>query len=180
MMDFTYSDASPPLARKAWPGRWSTPCVGMLVLLAVRPAYSDNVVSGIVAAFEHVANIYLTLLVFNVVSWFIEAGILRYYLRLGYWKLFGLSALVNVVSTALGLEFWPLVFGQEGWKTAIALGLLDKLAALFLRSFVITIAEEALILVLALRRRVRAIVIAVVVANLLTYVLAAIIMFFVR
>ena len=152
----------------------------MLVLLAAIPAYSDNVASAIGAAFDHYANIYLTLLVFNVVSWFIEAAILNHYLRLGYWKLFGLSALVNVVSTALGLEFWPLVFRGEGWKAAIVMGSLDRLAVLFLRSFVLTVAEEALILALALRRRVRAIILAVVLANLVTYALAAIIMFIVR
>ncbi len=164
----------------ARPRRWSTALVAMLLVLAVAPAYADNVVSGLAVAFEHVANIYLTLLVFNVVSWFIEAWILNRYLRLGYWKLFGLSALVNIVSTALGLRLWPSVLGREGWKTAMVFGDLRMLGVLFLRSFVLTVAEEGLILMAILRRRVRAIVIGVVVANLVTYVLAAIIMLIVR
>jgi hypothetical protein len=172
--------ASELSAGGARPRRGSTALVAMLMVLAVAPAYADNVVAGLAAAFEHVANIYLTLAVFNVVSWFIEAWILNRYLRLGYWKLFGLSALVNIVSTALGLRFWPSVFGREGWKTAIVFGDWRMLGALFLRSFVLTVAEEGLILMAILRRRVRAIVIGVVVANLVTYVLAAIIMLFVR
>ena len=180
MMESTCSEASRPVTRKPWPRRWSPPCVAMLVVLAVTPAYADDFFAGLSAALEHVANIYLTLLVFNVVSWFIEAGILNHYLRVGYWKLFGLSALVNIASTVLGLWFWPWVFGREGWKTAIVYGDWGTLGVLFLRSFVLTVAEEGLILVLALRRRVRAIVIGVVVANVVTYVLAAIIMLCVR
>jgi hypothetical protein len=171
--------ASGPPIGKARPRRWLMALVGMLMLAAVAPAHADDFFAGLGAALDHVANIYLTLLVFNVVSWFIEAWILNRYLRVGYWKLFGLSALVNIVSTALGFFHWKLLLGFEGWKTAIVYGDWGRVGILFLRSFVITVAEEGLILMAIVRGRARAVWRGVLAANLVTYVLAAIIMLFV-
>jgi hypothetical protein len=180
MSGFLRYHTSGLLTGRARRRRWLMALVGMLTLAAVAPAHADNVVNGIAAAFDHVANIYLTLLVFNVVSWFIEAWILNRYLRLGYWKLFGLSALVNIVSTALGFFHWKLLLGFEGWKTAIVYGDWSRVGILFLRSFVITVAEEGLLLMVIVRGRARAVWRGVLAANLVTYVLAFVIMLIIR
>ena len=105
----------------------------------------------------------------------IEALGLNYYLKLGLWPCLGCALPANLLSAIIGL-IWYYAGNEEGWKTAVAIGELASIAPLFLRSFLVTLVGEGLLLVLILRkyRDVRTILKAVLLANALSYLLSAV------
>jgi hypothetical protein len=146
--------------------------VAVLVLLAV-PAFAD----GVAAEFD----IYATVVIpFIIATWFIEAAVLNYILKLGYRRCFSYSLIANLASFFLGL-IWVGVLGEAGWKEALIHGEVGRARLLLLRSFVVTVAEEGLIILLLVgkQRDNKATLAAVPAANALTYAIGAPLLYYV-
>jgi hypothetical protein len=135
-------------------------CTGFVALLALLPtaAFADDMIAGnlggalamafALAAVPAVAAV----AAFTVVVCLLEASLMDRFLKLGYRRCFWYAVVANLVSMGLGL-IWYQAGGQVGWKTAMIQGEFGMVAWLLLRSFVITIAEEAVVVALLLRKR---------------------------
>ena len=110
-------------------------------------------------------------------TWLVEAAILNAFLRRGYWNCFGYAAAANIVSTVVG-AVWFFVATQEGtatakgWKMAFVDATYAKVAVLMLRSYIVTVAEETVVVALVARLRdIRIPLKAVAAANAVSYAL---------
>jgi hypothetical protein len=112
----------------------------------------------------------------------VEAWVLNRFLQVGYKKTLGYSALINLASwgVSLGWEALARVLGgaSGGWKTALARGEFSGLAFLFVRSLVVAIVIEGVVLLLMLGRKFEAkkIIGAVAAANGASYVVNLLVM----
>lgn len=135
------------------------------LLLTTAPA-SANDMGGAVGLFFSLAAFF----VYSVLTWPIEGAILSRFLKVGFWRCLGCAIVANVVSTGLGLV-WMEIWGRGGWKVALWNHDYDAFALLLVRSFLITLVEEGIILSLLLRKRrdTRMILKAATWANAITY-----------
>ena len=141
----------------------------LTTLLAGSAALADDMflASG---AFEALGRMAFLFVVWIVVTPFVEAWILTAFLKLGYPRALAYAILANLVSALLGL-LWAGLFQEPGWKTA----LLDRqwavLPRMLLRSYVVTTAEEGMVVALLIRntKNIGTVFTAVVVANLVSY-----------
>jgi hypothetical protein len=106
--------------------------------------------------------------------WAVEAAILKFLAPLGYWKWFMYSTVANIVSTAISL-LWYFRGEQQGWKTALLTG--SPLLILFLRSYLVTVAEETVVIALLIgsRSTFRRTLGWVAAANALTYLIGLVV-----
>ncbi len=178
--------------RGLWLGLGFTVGLCGLFALTAAPAQADGI-AGEMASFAVKAIPLLLALI--VATWFLEAAILNRFLQRRYWRMFAIAVLINIVSTELGLRFWPHIFratlpgtGEQipsgfafGWKWASLLAFEEHrygpLAVLFLRSFLITVVEETLLVMLLLRKQFAKIAVATVAANSASYILALLVMY---
>jgi len=89
---------------------------------------------------------------FTVAVCLLEASLMDRFLKLGYRRCFGYAVVANLVSMGLGL-IWYEAGGRVGWKTALIQGEFGMVAWLLLRSFIITLAEETVVVMLLLRKQ---------------------------
>lgn len=150
--------------------RWlvATSAAVALVSLIVGPAHADAIAAGLAAGFaEGVALFFLVVLgpilipFYAAVIAFIEAYGLNVVLNLGYRRCFKYAFLANIVSTSVGFLWYTAVWlaGGEatGWKTSIRAywagdAGVGVFILLFVRSLVVSVAAETLVLFLGLRR----------------------------
>ncbi|MCX6377523.1 MAG: hypothetical protein NTU88_16060 [Armatimonadetes bacterium] len=116
---------------------------------------------------------------YAISTFIIEGIILQMLLQRGWGRSFALATVANIVSATIGL-MWYLAQGVSpgGWKEALAMGSHDRLALLFARSYLITVAEETVVIGLMLGKSVqfKTTFKAVVITNLISYVLTAFLM----
>ena len=112
----------------------------------------------------------------------VEAGILKLFFKIGYVKCLGYAAVANFVSAGIGF-LWQLYPGGiwhlgEGWKAAIAQHETGRLTILLVRSFLVTVAEETVVILLLARKwaGVGLVLKAVAVANVVSYAASAALM----
>ena len=149
------------------------------VLLAAAPALADDMflASGFGDAFVALAVIGLLIFIgWIVATIFVEALILNVFLKLGYLRCLGYSFLANAVSALLGL-LWAGLFQEGGWKLALLSGAWGPFARLLIRSYVVTTAEEGMVVALLVRNRrsIGTVFTAVSIANLVSYALFVVI-----
>jgi hypothetical protein len=111
----------------------------------------------------------------------VEAGVVNRLLEIGYGKAFELTLLANFVSTLFGLVC-RFAVGEMGWKSAVAEGRYERVLVLLLRSFLVTLALEAFVLLGSLGREQdpRQTLKATVAANGVSYLLIAALMVLLR
>jgi hypothetical protein len=149
---------------------WVGAAAGLFVLAAAPARANDmsfeaiGLALGFLAAFP----------IYSVATWLIEAGVLNAFFRVGYWECVWYAAAANVVSTGVGL-LWLSASGGKGWKMALASGQLDRLALLLVRSFLVTVAIETMVVMLMVRKWMdaRTALKAVATANGVSYALTA-------
>jgi len=114
---------------------------------------------------------------YTIVISFIEAAVLSAVLKSRYWSCFKWVLAANVVSTVLGV-MWFFVLGEGGWKMALTAGNMRLFWGLIARSFVVTVAEETLVVALIVRQRfgIGQVLKALAAANVVTYVLTALLL----
>ena len=102
----------------------------------------------------------------------VEAWVLASYLRCGFWPGLAYSLLMNLASGGVGAAWWFLG-GQVGWKTAVVHHQWVLAGAHVVRSFLVTLAIEALVLLGLLRREpdTKRVLKAAALANAISYVL---------
>jgi hypothetical protein len=102
----------------------------------------------------------------------LEAWVLSWVLRCGFWAGLAYSMLANFASGGVGAVWW-LLGGQVGWKTAVIQHHWALAAAHVVRSFLVTLAIESLVLIGVLRREpdTKRVLKAVALANAVSYVL---------
>ena len=103
----------------------------------------------------------------------VEAKILNLFLKTGFWRCLGYSTPANVASGVVGW-LWRMAAGTGGWKLAVVHHEWNTLAVLFVRSYLVAVAVEGLIVVLMVGKRADAktVIKAVAWANAASYVLA--------
>jgi len=108
-----------------------------------------------------------------------EAGILKLFFKVGYLRCLGYAALANFVSAAIGF-LWMLFPAPQaphaGWKTALLFHQHTSiLTVLLVRSFLVTVAEETVVILLLARKwaGVGLVLKAVATANVISYALSA-------
>ena len=107
--------------------------------------------------------------------WLIEAAILNVFLKRGYWRCLGYAAVANIVSTGIAL-LWYGHWGQNtGWKTSWLEGPPGRVVPLFVRSYLVTVAEESVVVLLMLGKlgNVKTALKSVAAANAVSYALTA-------
>lgn len=154
-----------------------------LLAAAVGPAYANDLGlfrtdprEGLVGTIGSVA--------YSPVVWLIEAAVLNAFIRRGYWWCLLCASVANIASTLVSLVwYWSnLVIsghifgpseGGEGWKTAWVYGHWNQFAPLLVRSYLVTVIVEAVVVVLMTLKRTNVLVSvkAVVAMNGLTYAL---------
>ena len=141
------------------------PFLGFVALLILLPtaAFADDMIMGnlggalaamggpvfgAAAALAAVAGV----VAFTAVVCLLEASLMDRFLKFGYRRCFWYAVVANLVSMGLG-AIWYYAGGQVGWKTALIQGEFGMVAWLLLRSFTITVAEEAVVVMLLVRRQ---------------------------
>jgi hypothetical protein len=131
--------------------------VAALLLLLPAAAFADDMIMGNlggalllmgVAALVAAAGV----AGFTAAVCFLEASLMDRFLKLGYRRCFWYAVVANLVSMGLGL-IWYHAGGGVGWKTALIHGEFGIVAWLLLRSFIITLAEETVVVMLLLRKQ---------------------------
>jgi len=159
-------------------------CAALLVLLPAA-AQADDMIGGnleslgealLMAAVAAVAAV----LAFTAVACLLEGYVMNLFLKLGYRRCFWYAVVANLVSMGLGL-IWYYAGGEVGWKTALVHGEFGRVALLMARSFVITLAEETVVVVLLVRKQrdFQATLKAMIAANAASYAILGVILAFV-
>ena len=155
-------------AKTAWPSS-SAPrrpfrvrlLLAFATLLALLPAVAraDDMImgnlDGLVLAVNQAVSVYLAVAAvvgFSAITFFLEGYIMNLFLKLGYRRCFWYAVVANLVSMGLGL-IWYYGGEQVGWKTAMIHGEFARVGLLLARSFVITVAEEMVVVVLLVRKQ---------------------------
>jgi hypothetical protein len=128
-----------------------------LVGLAAVLARADDMIAGNLGAMFVLlgATAVVTvsaLLAFTGATCLLEAYIMNLFLKLGFRWCLWCAVIANLTSIGLGL-IWYFAGGQVGWKTALIHGETGRVMLLLARSFVITIAEETVVVALMLRKQ---------------------------
>lgn len=143
----------------------------LAALLAVSPASADDMMmaSGVLEAMGWAFIIWIG------ATLFIEAWILNAFLKLGYRRALAYSVLANLASALLSL-LWAGLFQESGWKIALLSHEWGILLRLLVRSYVVTMAEEGMVVALLMRNRrsIGTVFTAVALANLASYALIAV------
>ena len=152
--------------------------VGVFVLSAIiaAPAFADEIISfqawklgiGLMVAFPF----------YFITVCLIEACVLVFFLDDDFHTCFWYCVAANAVSTIMGFV-WDCVFGTGGWKIAMASRKAEFPVLLFTRSYVLTVAEETLIIGLVTRyqRSWRNLLKAVATMNVMSYIFIGLDMF---
>lgn len=109
-----------------------------------------------------------------IATFIIEGIILQMLLKQGWGRSFGFAIVANIVSAGIGLMWYVAQGGYPGgWKTAFAMREYDRVAFLFLRSYLITVAEETVVIGLTLGKSLpfKTTFKAVAIMNLISYAL---------
>ena len=103
----------------------------------------------------------------------VEAKILNLFLKVGFGRCLGYSTLANVASGVVGL-LWRMAGQTGGWKLAVVHHQWNTLGVLFVRSYLVAVAVEGLIVLLMLRKQAdeKTAIKAVAWANAASYVLS--------
>ena len=117
-------------------------CVFVLSAIIATPAFADEII-GFQAWRIGTAFILAFPFYFIIVS-LIEACVLVFCLDEDFHTCFWYCLAANAVSTVMGFV-WEEVFGAGGWKTAMASHRAEFPVLLFARSYVLTVAEETLV-----------------------------------
>jgi len=122
---------------------------------------------------------------YNPISWIvytvfvtlIEAVAVSLILRIRYSQSLTYLLLANGVSAALAALMY-FAGGGEGWKTAIVLEHWGSVTALFIRSYLVTVAEETVVLawILGKRYTFTKVITAVAVGNASSYLITGVFM----
>ncbi len=154
-------------------------CALVLMLVAAAPASANDMGGpaawGLAILWFVIFPVMLPLYVLFVCA--IEAAVLSAVLRSRYWSCFKWLLAANVVSTVLGVV-WFFVLGEGGWKMALTAGNMRLFCGLIARSFVVTVAEETLVVALIVRQRfaIGQVLKAVAAANAVSCVLTALLL----
>jgi hypothetical protein len=129
----------------------------VLLVLLPAAARADDMIAGNLGGLLVLFGVAIVVSVgavvgFTAVTCFLEGYIMNLFLKLGYRRCFWYAVVANLVSMGLGL-IWYYAGGQTGWKTALRHGEFGAVALLLARSFIITIAEETVVVVLLLRKQ---------------------------
>jgi len=102
----------------------------------------------------------------------IEAKILNLFLKAGFRRCLGYSTVANVCSGVVGL-LWSLAARPGGWKVAVLTHEWNRLGVLFVRSYLVAVAVEGLIVLLMAGKQAdpKTVLKAVAWANAASYVL---------
>jgi len=128
-----------------------------LLVLLPAAAHADDMImgnlGGMLVLFGLAAVAAVAAVVgFTAAACFVEGYIMNLFLKLGYRRCFWYAVAANLVSMGLGL-IWYYAGGRVGWKTALIHGEFGRVALLLARSFVITVAEETMVVVLLVRKQ---------------------------
>jgi hypothetical protein len=143
-----------------------------LLLLAAAAARANDIsweAANRVAGYA----VFAFLAAYSPAVWLVEAAILNIFLERGYWRCLGYAAVANIVSTGIAL-LWYYNWGQEtGWKMSLVDGPPGRTGALFVRSYLVTVAEETVVVLLMLGKlgNVRTALKSVAAANAVSYAL---------
>lgn len=144
-------------------------------LLCITPARANDINFG--AGLTAWGEVMTSVIIAYAVSTFIIEGILlNMLLKQGWGRSFALATVANIVSATIGLMWYVAQGGfPGGWKEAFAMGSHNRLALLFVRSYLITVAEETVVVGLMLGKSVqfKTTFKAVAITNLISYVLTA-------
>ena len=133
--------------------------LGLIALLVLLPtaAFADDMIMGnlggallLMGAAALAAGAGVA--AFTAAVCLLEASLMDRFLKLGYRRCFWYAVVANLVSMGLGM-IWYQAGGRVGWKTALIHGEFGMVAWLLLRSFIITVAEETVLVMLLLRKQ---------------------------
>ena len=131
-------------------------CAALLVLLPAAARGDDMIMGnfgGILLVFGlAVVTAVAAVAAFMAAACLVEGYVMNLFLKLGYRRCFWYAVVANLVSMGLGL-IWYYAGGEVGWKTALVHGEFGRVALLMARSFVITLAEETVVVALLVRKQ---------------------------
>jgi len=150
----------------------------LLVLVAAAARANDISWAAANSAFSYAVFAFLA--AYSPAVWLVEAAILNVFLKRGYWRCLGYAAVANIVSTGIAL-LWYSNWGQgnwgqqTGWKTSWLSGPPARTVLLFVRSYLVTVAEESVVVLLMLGKlgNVKTALKSVAAANAVSYALTA-------
>ena len=153
-----------------------------LLVLTAGPARANDgwfLNPGAAERLGHLLTVVLIgwLAAYSPFTWLVEAAVLNAFLKRGYWNCFGYAAAANTVSTAVGaIWFWAATqegtATAKGWKMAFVDATYAKVAILMVRSYIVTVAEETVVVALVARLKdIRISLKAVAAANAVSYAL---------
>ena len=158
---------------------WAAAATGLLTAAAVSPAGADPLggmwtgeAFGRALLIIAVAAL-AVFLVYVALVLLIEAKILNLCLKAGFRRCLGYATLANVISGAVGW-LWAVAAQTRGWKAAVMGHEWNELGVLFVRSYLVALAVEGLIVLLMVGKQADAktVLKAVAWANAASYVLA--------
>ena len=144
--------------------------IGVAGILAAAPAYADELIGGeggfgLLWIGPLLVLMYaIFLAVYSMGTGLVEAIILSRMLKLGYWRCFWYAAAANVLSTLTGMLLISAL--PDGLSLPVNI-------TVFASLYIVTVAEETLVIQLFLRKRIeaRATLKAVAAANAISYAL---------
>ena len=153
-----------------------------LLVMAAGPAMANDGWFLNPGAADRLGHLLVTVLIgwlaaYSPFTWLVEAAVLNAFLKRGYWNCFGYAAAANIVSTVVGaIWFWAATqegtATAKGWKMAFVDAASAKVAILMLRSYIVTVAEETVVVALVARLKdIRTPLKAVAAANGVSYAL---------
>ena len=117
-------------------------CAFVLSTIIATPAFADEIISF--QAWKLGIGFTLAFPFYFIIVCLIEACVLVFCLDEDFLTCFWYCLAANAVSTIMGFV-WEEVFGTVGWKTAMASHRAEFPVLLFARSYVLTVAEETLV-----------------------------------
>jgi len=154
----------------------------LLLAAGFSPAHADPIggmMAGLGAAlFFGALAVLAVFLAYVAVVLLVEAKILNLFLKVGFRRCLGYSTLANVASGVVGW-LWSAAARTGGWKLAIVHHQWNTLGVLFVRSYLVAVAVEGLIVLLMVGKRAdaRTVIKAVAWANAASYVLSVPVLF---
>jgi hypothetical protein len=153
---------------------WSLRLAFVALLLLATPPVSANDMGGMEALGRVLTFLFGLLFIglplYTIGVAFLEGLVIQLSLEIGYRKALEWAAVANIFSTFSGL-IWMFAAGEPGWKVALGTGQTERLALLLFRSYIVTVAEEAVAVALLAHKTTAfpAILRAVGVANVVSY-----------
>ena len=158
---------------------WAAAAAALLLAAGFSPAHADPIGgmwageamgSGLLFAALGALAVFLGYVAVVVL---VEAKILNLFLKTGFRRCVGYSTLANVASGVVGL-LWRIAAQTGGWKLAVVGHQWNRLGVLFVRSYLVAVAVEGLIVLLMVGKRydAKTVIKAMAWANAASYVLA--------